>query len=100
MAELVAPQSALLAKDGDEVLRLWIAGGDSHITINFGVFGEDELRVWGMLLADAAAHIVRAASMQQDESAAEGFALLEAGFRERLQHNPTLTGAFDGKAFH
>ena len=99
MKELEPPASAITAPDGDEICRLWIAKGDSHVALNYGMFGDDELRVWGMLLADVAAHVVRAGQMKADVNTAEAFALLEAGFRERLAHNPTLTGSFAGAGF-
>ena len=100
MKELTPPASAVDSEDGDEICRVWIADGDSHVALNYGIFGDDELRVWGMVLADVVAHVVRAGMMRSDAIATEAFAMLEAGFRERLQHNPTVTGSFAKDSFH
>jgi hypothetical protein len=91
------PEAATASPDGDEVLRLWIADGGSHVSLLYGVFGEDEPKVWGMLLADAAAHVVNAARAAQPDVSVEAlFAQVEQGFRERLAHNPTVAGTFAG----
>jgi hypothetical protein len=93
------PEAAVASPDGDEVLRLWIADGGSHVSLLYGVFGEDEPKVWGMLLADAAAHIAQAARAHDPSVSPEAvFAQIEQGFRERLAHNPTLSGGFAGGA--
>ena len=97
MSELSPPAVAVASKDGDEVCRLWVADGESHVELLYGIFGDEEPRVWGMLLADVAAHIVRAAELNGLQ-ATDVFAKLESGFRERLANNPTKTGGFSQRA--
>jgi hypothetical protein len=98
MRELAPPPTALAYDDPDEVLRIWVAGGESHVVFNFGVFGDDELRIWGRLLADATGHIVQAATLK-GASAESAFSAIETGFLERLRANPTLTGSFWPEGF-
>ena len=99
MSELNTPP----LNEGDrpvEMARVWITAEDgrSHIALNYGLFEERELEVWGSLAADLIAHAVRA--YHQDggtATVAEAFAAIEKGLRERLSDNPTLTGDFAGK---
>lgn len=99
MSELHAPP----LEDGDrpvEMARVWITAEDgrSHIALNYGIFEERELEIWGSLAADLIAHAVRA--YHQDgglATAAEAFAVVEKGLRERLSDNPTLVGDFSSK---
>ncbi|WP_430418514.1 DUF5076 domain-containing protein [Phenylobacterium sp.] len=83
-----------------EMARIWIAAeeGRSHIALNYGIFEARELEIWGSLAADLIAHAVRA--YHQDggtATAAEAFAAIEKGLRERLSDNPTMSGDFSNK---
>ncbi len=48
-----------------EVLRVWIAGGEQHVALAFGMW--EDPAAWGLLLADLARHIAEAHA-QQDET--------------------------------
>lgn len=94
--ELVIPVPAE-CKRPIEMARLWIDGdeGVSHISLNYGLFDDAELSVWGSLAADMIAHAVNAYLQDGGEAMSEeAFALVEKGLRERLAKNPTLKGRF------
>lgn len=99
MSELHAPP--LEDKDRPvEMARIWITAeeGRSHIALNYGIFEDSELEIWGSLAADLIAHAVRAYHQNGGTAtAAEAFAAVEKGLRERLADNPTLAGDFSGK---
>lgn len=79
--------------------RIWITSeeGKSYLSLNYGMFEETELEVWGSLAADLVAHVVNAYLQDGGEFGKDAaFATVEKGFRERLADNPLLTGAFGG----
>ncbi|SEB96556.1 DUF5076 domain-containing protein [Terriglobus roseus] len=54
-----------------EILRVWIAGGEQHVALAFGMW--EEPSAWGVLLADLARHIAEAHAQQDDQVDAEDF---------------------------
>ena len=54
-----------------EILRVWIAGGEQHVALAFGMW--EEPSAWGVLLADLARHIAEAHAQQDDQIDAEDF---------------------------
>ena len=87
--------------DAVEMARIWITPGEgvSYVSLNYGIFEDQELRVWGSLAADLIGHAVRAhllggASMTTDEA----LAVVESALRERLAYNPTMSGRFPRRA--
>ena len=54
-----------------EVLRVWIANGEQHVALAFGMW--DDPAAWGLLLADLARHIAEAHAQQDDDVDAEDF---------------------------
>jgi hypothetical protein len=54
-----------------EVLRVWIANGEQHVALAFGMW--EDPAAWGLLLADLARHIAEAHAQQDDEVDAEDF---------------------------
>jgi hypothetical protein len=54
--ELLVPSAAAIDPNSSEILRVWIANGDQHVSLRTGVW-EDPFN-WGMMLADLAKHIV------------------------------------------
>lgn len=54
-----------------EVLRVWIAGGEQHVALAFGMW--EDPAAWGLLLADLARHIAEAHAQQDDQVDAEDF---------------------------
>src|SRR5437762_3306384 len=91
VSEIDIPPTALLEADADEFLRVWIAGGDAHVTLRMGVFGECELESWGMILADAARHVVAAYQDKHEIEAVKAYDLIEEGYRGRLAEKVTST---------
>lgn len=62
--ELVIPPAALADGRAVEMLRVWIADGGLHCTLNIGHWeaqsGVEEDLAWGRVLADAIRHIANA----------------------------------------
>ena len=54
-----------------EVLRVWIAQGDQHVALSFGMWQNGA--PWGVLLADLARHIAEAHAQQDEGVDAEDF---------------------------
>lgn len=59
------PAAAMKDPRSLEVLRVWIAGGEQHVALSFGMW--EDASAWGVLLADLARHIAEAHA-QHDES--------------------------------
>jgi hypothetical protein len=64
MKELVIPDAAVTDEHSREMIRVWIAGGDLHRSINVGTYKDqpnvDEARAWGIILSDVARHVANA----------------------------------------
>jgi len=56
--QLRVPEPARTDAKSFELLRVWIAHQDQHISMRVGVWKEPE--AWGMMLADLARHIAAA----------------------------------------
>ncbi len=82
--ELDIPNEVLAEEDQDEFLRFWIAGGDSFVALRMGVFGENELNTWGMILADIGRHVVAAYKDSNIIDNKDAFAEIEQGYRGRM----------------
>jgi hypothetical protein len=75
MKELIIPPAVFESDDSVEFIRLWIADGREHVSLNIGAMGDEEVEQWGMMLADLSIHIIR--GLIQD-GAAENEATLRA----------------------
>jgi hypothetical protein len=76
-----------------EILRVWIANGEQHVALSFGMW--EEPAAWGLLLADLARHIAEAHAQQDNKVDAEDFLeQLRSGMEAELD-GPTdeITGA-------
>jgi hypothetical protein len=84
--QLRVPEPARTDAKSFELLRVWIAHQDQHISMRAGVWKEPE--AWGIMLADLARHI--AASLQQAENRdpMEMLARIRAGFENEIE-SPT-----------
>jgi hypothetical protein len=70
-----------------EVLRVWIASGEQHVALAFGMW--EEPGAWGLLLADLARHIAEAHAQNDEDVDAEDFLeQIRAGFEAELD-SPT-----------
>lgn len=66
-----------------EVLRVWIANGEQHVALAFGMW--EDPAAWGLLLADLARHIAEAHAQQDDAVSAEDFLDdIRAGFESEM----------------
>ncbi len=54
-----------------EVLRVWIANGEQHVALAFGMW--EDPASWGLLLADLARHIAEAHAQKDDDVDPEDF---------------------------
>ena len=63
MAEksLTPPPAAERDRAAFELLRVWVAEGDQHVSLRAGVF--EDARGWGIVLADLARHIANAEAL-------------------------------------
>jgi hypothetical protein len=89
--ELEIPPTVFEHEDADEFLRFWVAGGDDHVTLRSGVFGESELESWGMILADVARHVVTAHQDNNRISTETAYAKIAEGYSGRLAMTIKLT---------
>jgi hypothetical protein len=66
-----------------EVLRVWIANGEQHVGLAFGMW--EDPAAWGLLLADLAQHIAEAHAQQDPTIDPEDFLeQLRAGMEAEL----------------
>ncbi|MGI4854538.1 MAG: DUF5076 domain-containing protein [Janthinobacterium lividum] len=59
------PAAAMKDPRSLEILRVWVANGEQHVALSFGMW--EEASSWGVLLADLARHIAEAHA-QHDET--------------------------------
>lgn len=61
--QLAIPDAARKDPKAFELLRVWIANGDQHVSLRAGVWADPA--AWGIMLADLAKHVTK--SYEQDE---------------------------------
>lgn len=68
--QLRVPDEARNDRKSFELLRVWIANGEQHISLRASVWSEPE--AWGMMLADLAGHVANSleqgAGMDREEA--------------------------------
>jgi hypothetical protein len=73
--ELIIPPAALADERAVEMLRVWIAAGGLHCTLNIGHWqrcqGIEEDLAWGKVLADTIRHIANALHEESGVSSEE-----------------------------
>ena len=72
---LPVPDTVTADESSIEIVRVWGANNEQHITIDVGTW--DEPLGWGLLLADLARHIAIAYGEEGDVSVAEALALIK-----------------------
>ena len=70
--ELVIPDVAQKDLESRELLRVWLSGGNQHVSMRVGVW--DDPAAWGLMLADLARHV---ANSYQQEKGLDRFKTLE-----------------------
>lgn len=99
MRELVIPPEVFESDEAGEFIRFWIAGGRPHISLYVGGMDDEEVRQWGMMLADITAHAIRALRQNGSPlSESELLAQIEQGYLSRLKdelvdHSGSLIGS-------
>jgi hypothetical protein len=84
--QLRVPDPARTDAKSFELLRVWIAHQDQHISLRVGVWKEPE--AWGMMLADLARHIAAAFEESEKRDPVEMLARIKAGFGAEIE-SPT-----------
>ena len=73
-------------KTSFELIRVWIAEQNQHVSIRTGVW--DDPSYWGMMLADLARHIAAAFEQSEKRDPIEMLARIRAGFEAEIE-SPT-----------
>jgi hypothetical protein len=80
--QLRVPDPARTDAKSFELLRVWIAHQDQHISLRVGVWQEPE--AWGMMLADLARHIAAAFEQSEKRDPIEMLQRIRAGFEAEI----------------
>ncbi len=63
MRDLPVPPDTLSDANAREMIRVWIANNDLHVSLNLGMYADDpdgdvdEREAWGQILADTIRHV-------------------------------------------
>ena len=76
--QLRVPEPARTDAKSFELLRVWIAHQDQHISLRVGVWQDPE--AWGMMLADLARHIAASFEKAESRDPEEMLTRIKAGF--------------------
>jgi hypothetical protein len=86
--QLVAPEGALRDPKSFEVLRVWIANNNQHVSLRADVW--EDPAAWGLMLADLAQHIANTYEPVTALDREQILNRIKAGFDSELD-NPTDT---------
>ena len=75
--QLRIPDEARNDRKSFELLRVWIANQEQHISLRAGIW--DDPAAWGMMLADLAGHIANAYEQSEGRDRADVLAQIKAG---------------------
>lgn len=90
--ELPIPAAAHLDEHSVELVRVWAASEDQHVSIETEMW--EDPSSWGICLADLARHVARAYEQQHGLSRAETLSRIRAAFDEHwLDPDTTVTGS-------
>lgn len=89
--ELEIPPDVIGMEDPDEILRFWIAEGDSFVNLRINSL-KDDLTAWGMIQADIAMHVARAHGQSSGIAQQEVLREIEDGYRGRMSEKFELSG--------
>ncbi|MBI4548825.1 MAG: DUF5076 domain-containing protein [Ignavibacteriae bacterium] len=88
MKELTIPNAALQDINSIEILRVWIAHQQQHVSVMTGIW--DDPFAWGMMLSDLAKHVANAYQQQDDRDFEETLVRIKSGFDAEMD-SPTDT---------
>ncbi|HEY0759551.1 MAG TPA: DUF5076 domain-containing protein [Acidisarcina sp.] len=80
--QLTIPPAARQDPQSFELLRVWIAQQDQHVSLRAGAWKQPEQ--WGVVLADLAAHIANALEQAEGLNRAEALELIKDAFLDEL----------------
>jgi hypothetical protein len=81
--QLRVPESARTDPKSFELLRVWVAHQDQHITLRVGVW--EDPTDWGVMLADLARHIANAFERAENRDPVKVLELIRSGFETEIQ---------------
>ena len=100
MRELVVPPET----DGDplatEMIRVWLAHNDVHVSLLLGMWEDaeeaevDEREAWGNMLADVARHIANGMNQSHGWEQKSTIARIKQAFLDNIEHQERV---IDGK---
>ena len=82
--QLRVPDAARNDRRSFELLRVWIADGEQHISLRAGIW--DDPQAWGVMLADLAGHIAIIFEQSGTLGREEALAGIREGFEAELAH--------------
>lgn len=81
--QLRIPDSARTDSKSFELLRVWVAHQDQHISLRVGVW--EDPGAWGMMLADLARHIANSFKQVDHRDPVQALEEIRAGFDAEIQ---------------
>ncbi len=88
MKQLEIPPLAKNDPNAAEVLRAWVVNGGFQCSLTPGVFGDDEVIVWGILLSDVARHVADALYKSEGQDREETLKAIQMHFNAEID-SPT-----------
>jgi hypothetical protein len=82
--ELPIPPEANSDSNARELIRVWAAHGEQHVSITTGLW--DDPAAWGIALADLVIHIAKAYQLGEGKDHAETLARIRVGFEAEWEH--------------
>lgn len=86
MKELAIPEAAAKDTKSLEVLRVWLANHQQHVSLRFGIWNDPF--AWGLFLCDMARHIANAYKQESGQDFDETLSRIRAGFDAEMD-SPT-----------
>ena len=81
--QLRVPEPARTDAKSFELLRVWIAHQDQHISLRVGVWEDPE--AWGRMLGDLARHIAASFELSEKRNPVEVLDLIRNGFDHEME---------------
>lgn len=85
--QLRVPEAAKTDAKSFELLRVWVAHQDQHISMRAGVW--EDPAAWGVMLADLARHIANSFEKWEKRDPLEVLESIRAAFESDLQSSST-----------
>ena len=82
--ELEVPPIAISDEKAVELLRVWLSGGNQHISIRYDAW--DDAAAWGLLLVDLARMVARAYAENDGRDADAILTRIREGFDAEWHH--------------